>query len=316
MQRCRKNHIVALVVPGRDDRTFYKWFLRRVAELLSRCCGENIDYIDLDARQYAAEKRKLVEEIVPGGRGLEKWAAVSLAMNDGRRVDVLIGLPAIEALQDMIDTRIRDPVAAAAAALIGMLAVRRSSRFRLLVVADDAEGYGFAERLQRLENNIFNVYLHRFLSSGGAGINIAWNTVDFDETGHYYKLVNIGVRGSGYSFKVLLLVQGLEASIVGGVFPQLAQADRRALEDFIVYAAGKYVAQIPDECLDALLGGERRRLHKKIVRLLTLALCHYELESAMSALLGPKGVERLLMVHGGLRRLVDEIAVLLCCRGL
>ncbi len=315
--QCNTRHIIVLVVPGRDDRVFYKVFFRRLAEILSECCRRNISYIDLDSGEYRAEKRKLVERIVPGGRGLERWAAISLINSHERCVNVLIGLPSIEALRDVLgeETRIRDPVAAATAAVIGALAARRMGGISLLVAADDAEEHRFADRLRMLEDAVFNTYLPRFhLEKALEGAVINRSVIDFDQDG-YYKLLEIVVHSPSYSsrFKLLLLVQGLEAGIIGNISPLLAHVEKRALEDLIVYAAKRYASKVPDECLNLLLG-KKRGLHKKIVRLLVLMLCHYELESAMGNLLNTEGVRRLLDIHKGLLRLASEAAAQLECR--
>ena len=314
--KCKGNdYIVALVVPGRDDRIFYKTFFKRLADLLSTCCGANMNYVDLDSSEYRGKKQELLEQVVPGVRGLGKWAALSLTDGHGRSVNILIGLP-IEAVRD-VHGRVggKDPVAATAAVLMGILIVKQIPNFKLLVVADDAEQSTFKDRLQRLENNVFDVHLRQLLER--IGIDVKRSVVSFDATSYYYKLLDVDVQNSGYSFRVLMLVQGLEPRIVGSVFEPLAQTNRRALEDFIVYAAKERVSQIPAACIDVLQSAGSQRLHKKIVRLLALMLCRHELENAMDSLLGVEGVRRLLSVHSGLERLAGEVAALLgCCSRL
>ncbi len=290
------NRVVVLVVPGRDDRTFYKRFLMSLAKRLST----KVVYEDLDQRKYEEERIRIISSIVKTLKVREKdvmrqYAVIRLKnMERHTNLDVIISLPGVGVPGHSGG---KNPTARIAGILVSLLLGSHKHRVGLIAAVEDAEEHDFRKRLESLENSLRDVL--------GDDVEI-----ETKEEGSYYRLYLAKKKGVAENeqreMQIMLMVQGLRET--EKILPY--KIKKHALEDFLLYAGQDILKSVPDVCKE-ILAGHESKLHKKLVLLLLAYGCYVQREEFVMKTINEKVVGMLIELHDGLRKLYALIEEML-----
>ncbi len=273
MNEERRRSVIALVVPGRRDRAFYKTFYR----LLASKAGAGFE--DLDSRGKLEEKRKLLRSL-----GLE-----------GQRGSSIVRLLGAQSTLTVVVIPAEEDTVSVAAAIAGFQLGLSRPLLDLLVIAEDAEDMSFEERLTSLRDS-----LRSQLSRLKPGPSLGFNVLD---RGEYYEHIQLhGDRAA--HLNLLLIAQGLRDT------SRLAKDLKHAVEDYIIYVRGSLVKGILERC-PMLSGTSRRGFHKKAAQLVALAECHPDVEAFINRGLNVDDLDKLVNACDALRKLADIASTVL-----
>ena len=229
---------VLIIVPGRDDRAFYKAFIQK---MFNGKMNGSIRVDDLSITGNRDRRNKVLRSIFPvseeaQGNLLWSRSVILEVTRSDRRVFVVI-IPA------------KNTVTEDACQIIGFLGgVFRTARIKIntIVIAEDAEDMDFRVRLRNLSNSI---------RSRCRDINVS-----LVSSGNYYMLHTIG------SLQVLVVVQGVDG------LPGEVNA-KHAIEDFIMYVyREKAVSK------SSMIDNNDGNRHKKIALLIAIDECRTSVE--------------------------------------
>ncbi len=197
MLSMNRDGLMLVLVPGRDDRAFYKRFFRYTANRL------NLHFDDLDASNRGVEKRTVLDRVCKqartpsGGEALCGASVLRLSSKDsGRSLEVVV-----------LPTERR--VTHVASLVLEYQAGLDKPTIDFVVVADDAEEMSSSDRLDSLYNSL--------ISAGSIEIDREL------KRGNYFRSF---ILKKPKGIRLLLLVQGIE-TVTGFA--------KHAIEDYVLY---------------------------------------------------------------------------------
>ncbi len=264
---------ILIVVPGEDDRAFYKMFVKSVAD------SHGLVYTDLDSGEHRAEKSRLVDEIAPQedqqGVRLRGVSAALLRGSSGSAAVV------VWPMKGEWGEGIRN-----AWILLSYQLGLREPTLSYFVVARDSERSSARAMLQGLLDSL----AARQPCVRGSQV----------ERGRYYMMIR---SVCGKPLNLLLMAQSLEY-----VEDMSQVVEQHAVEDFIVYLCLDKLRRLLDKCprLQKLVQG--RWGHKKLAALAAIERCRPGVdEKFLKEIITPETVERLRSVHDGLAKLGEVL---------
>ena len=260
--------LLLMLVPGRDDRAFYKRFLRYVA----RKHGLLLD--DLDAANHGDEKYMVLDKVYRQPRALS--GVVVLRGTSVLRLSSRTGNGSTEIV--LLPTERR--VTHVAGLILEYQAGLDAPTIDAVVAADDAEEMSISDRLGSMYNSLMSV----------RGIRIGKEL----KQGKYFRLLTLE-RPRG--LKLMLLVQGLET---------VEDLTKHAIEDYVLHLYRDSLTELRNSCKQLLNTLTRSsRQHKKLALLIALKHCFTRLEELFLRDLDDDKLDKLVKVSDGLQELVN-----------
>lgn len=267
-----RSSLFVVIVPGRDDRAFYKRFFHYVARKLG------FQLIDLDSRSYVEEKQTVLDRICKQHRrtmGVEE---------SGEEGGVLRGTSVIRLLSTGTDRAVyvvivpsERRVTQIASTILGYQAGQEEPSIDFMVVADDAEERDFEEKLTSMYNSLRSA---KHLDIG-----------DEVSRGNYYRLY---ILKRPKDVRLMLFVQGLR---------DIRVVTKHAVEDYVLY--------LHEDMLNEILGAVGRDLrdnmHKKLALAIALRLCYTRIEELFLQGLDDSRLGKLLQACDSLRTLAVAV---------
>ncbi len=273
--------LIVILVPGRDDRAFYKRFIMHVANSL------NLEFSDLDRSGHESEKSAVLNKIV---KGWDKRKGTQLLdLRRSSSVKLYSSLYKSHAMGYVTIIPTEGNVSRAGAILLKYQASLSNPSIDLLVLIDDAEEMTFNARLQSFYNSL------TYTSS-----------IDVDaliSRGSYHYLYKLR---RPRNIILLLIVQGLE---------QFTIVPKHAIEDFIFYLYHENTGKIKEalsKCPRTLrIDTMDRYAHKKLALLIALEQCYTRIEELLARDIDNGRLLKLQHEHDGLRTLTITLKQLL-----
>ncbi len=263
-----KRRIILVIAPGRTDRAFYKAFIMKIFRDDSRG-----NVVDLDKDEYKQSKEKILREVFPlpdDNNLIKRLASLRVILGNSDEVYVFI-IPS--------ESNVTEKSAEILSFLSGVEHDRNN--VDAVIVAEDAEKLSFKDKLNSLYNSL--------LSNGAIVIDKELNH------GKYFRYYSLKKpRG----MKLVLLTQGLD---------NIRLAEKRAIEDFIIYLFSNELQSKLLSCVNALDIKETSNVHKKLALLIALSKCYNNIESFFFESLTKDHVELLRKNHDGLNKIIELI---------
>ena len=272
--------LIIIIVPGRDDRAFYK-------RLILKYFGgtkKGITVKDIDA---GPEARQAIERVLPlykgGGPHYLVKGSVVIRLTRGRKALYTAIIPSEERPERRACSILMH--------LSGKEPDRWKQFLRGFIIIDDAEERTFAGRLLSFIDSLTAmkcVHIKEKVSEGT------------------YFTEYVLKKPAG--LKLVLMVQGLA---------EISFLPKHTIEDFAVYLYARRneekarLTALYEELVKAAgvneHGGRERKKHKKIANLIALSKCYLSTEELFSKGLTEADARLIVEAHDGLRKLVRMI---------
>ena len=258
-----------IAVPGRNDRAFYKMFIKEAAYL------QGLTYYDLDAVNRLSEKKAVLKEIAPSEL-VSRGVSIARLKSDQYSyfVDTVIW---------PMEGERGEPLKRVRLLLSYQLGLDKPTLDYLVVVRD-------------IENQNGDTVVQGIVD--GLSANHQCIRSSRSTRGRYFVYVQ-DVCGKGIN--LLALAQGLEH-----LHCLPLSLERHALEDFVIYLSWDKLKEYLQGCsvLREIVRG--RYAHKKLAALAAIDACRPSVDEAFfRRIINRSSVEKLCRIHDGLNALCN-----------
>ena len=261
------NKFILIIVPGKDDRAFYKTFFWKVFK------NQDLEIIDIDRDEYRQEKYRVMSQAFQIGATspIRGSSVLRINLDEGKKAIYLIIWPA------------GGNVVERACEIIEYQSGLSSPTIDYLVVAEDAEEMGFEERLNSLENS---------LNSHGCT-----EIKERQQEGRHYRLY---ILRKPKNVRLILLVQGIDKSL-----DQIDKHTIEDYILYPHSAYIQEIKTNYPELFNKIL--RSRHAHKKMALLIAIYMCYKTIEEAFFNALNEEELDVLIKSNDGLATLIEII---------
>jgi len=259
---------ILLIVPGKNDRAFYKAFIAKAFRN-----KPNIRVNDLDSEEKESRKEYILRKILPVSENsnlIKGTASLEIISEDNNKTVYIIIIPSeIQVIKKTIHFLNH---------FLGLEDYK--SIVDTIIVIDDAEDKSFEERL------------NSFYDSVASRIDLG----DIIKGGVYFRCYSLK-KPDG--LKLLFVVQGLK---------DINVVEKHALEDFIIYVFSNELGRGPlKPCIDVIKSLKNKNSHKKLALLIVLSKCYTSLDKFFFKSLSKQEIEDLKEIHDGLNEIINVV---------
>ena len=259
--------LILIIVPGKDDRAFYKIFLKKTFE------SQGLEIIDLDQTNYREEKNSVIARAFQIGdeSPIKRSSVLKVIFNNEEKVVYLIIWPTERSVVDKT------------CEVLEYQSGLSSPSINYLVVAEDAEDRDFKERLDSLEDSLHSRRCMKIKKN--------------ERQGRHHRIY---VLEKPENVRLILLVQGVEQGldfITKHAIEDYVLYPYQEIIREIQTNCPKLFSKIIDS----------KYSHKKMALVAAAYLCYKNIEEFFYNALNEKELEALIESNDGLLALVETV---------